>query len=108
MLLLLAARVSSAMASMDELEASVLGAVVAFVAVVVGVVGRVRCECVCNELWVHQCVCVFAWVYVCVHVYVNRLNKSLNYSCVANYVDSLSGFSPTTVFSTAKQSQHAN
>lgn len=56
MLLLLAARVSSAMASMDELEASVLGAVVAFVAVVVGVVGRVRC--VCNELWVHQCVCV--------------------------------------------------
>lgn len=56
----------------------------------------------------HQCVCVFAWVYVCVHVYVNRLNKSLNYSCVANYVDSLSGFSPTTVFSMAKQSQHAN
>lgn len=56
MLLLLAARVSSAMASMDELEASVLGAVVAFVAVVVGVVGRVRCVCVCNELWVHQCV----------------------------------------------------
>lgn len=108
MLLLLAARESSAMASMDELEASVLGAVVAFVAVVVGVVGRVRCVCVCNELWVHQCVCVFAWVYVCVHVYVNRLNKSLNYSCVANYVDSLSGFSPTTVFSTAKQSQHAN
>lgn len=58
MSLLLAARVSSVMASMDELEASVLGAVVAFVAVVVGVVGRVRCVCVCNELWVQPCVCV--------------------------------------------------
>lgn len=65
MLLLLAARVSFAMASMDELEASVLGAVVAFVAVVVGVVGRVRCVCVCNELWVHQCVCVCVCVGVC-------------------------------------------
>lgn len=62
MLLLLAARVSSAMASMDELEASVLGAVVAFVAVVVGVVGRVRCVCV----YVMSCGCIS--VCVCVGV----------------------------------------
>lgn len=59
MLLLLAARVSSAMASMDELEASVLGAVVAFVAVVVGVVGGVRC------VYVMSCGCISVCVFVC-------------------------------------------
>lgn len=68
MSLLLAARVSSVMASMDELEASVLGAVVAFVAVVVGIVGRVRCVCVCNELWVQPCVYVGVCMYACTYM----------------------------------------
>lgn len=69
-LLLLAASESSAMASMDELEASVLVAVVAFVADV----GCVCVRCVC----VMSCGCIGVCLYVCVHV--NRLNKSLNYS----------------------------
>lgn len=60
-LLLLAASESSAMASMDELEASVLVAVVAFVADV----GCVCVRCVCNELWVHRCLCIVRCVCVC-------------------------------------------
>lgn len=68
MLLLLAARVSSAMASMDELEASVLGAVVAFVAVVVGVVGRVRCVYVMSCGCISVCVCLRGCMYACTYM----------------------------------------